>query len=199
MPSVKYRQLLLCFCAFFLLPVVHSQEIAKISNAAPSFAIETNLLHDVSFSMNLGAELALSKNLTLKLPVTWNPWKLDVNQQYRFLLVQPELRWWLCESFSGHFFGLHAHYAYFNVGGMFGGNLKEYRYQGWLAGLGLSYGYQFYLAPHWNLELNIGAGYAFIDYDKYECKTCGKLVEKDGIYHYFGLTQVGITLIYLLK
>ena len=195
----KYRLSLFCICIFFILPVVHSQEATKISNAVPSLAIGTNLLYDVTYSMNLGAELALDKNFTLKLPITYNPWQLDKNERYKFLLFQPEIRWWLCEAFSGHFIGLHSHYAYFNVGGVAGGNLKKYRYQGWLAGLGLSYGYQFYLAPRWNLELNIGAGYALTIYDKHVCSECGKLLEKDGIYNYFGITQAGITLIYLLK
>ncbi|GHU69064.1 hypothetical protein FACS189413_07270 [Bacteroidia bacterium] len=199
MLTINCRQGLLCLCAFFLLQTAHSQEIVRISNAVPSLAVETNLLHDVSFSMNLGVELTLDKNLTFKLPVTWNPWKLDINEQYRFLLVQPELRWWLCEAFSGHFFGIHTHYAYFNIGGVFSEDLKKYRRQGWLTGLGLSYGYQFYLAPRWNLELNIGAGYAFINADKYKCETCGDLLEKNEIFHYFGITQAGITLIYLLK
>lgn len=31
------------------------------------------------------------------------------------LLVQPELRYWLCERFNGSFFGLHGHYADVNM------------------------------------------------------------------------------------
>ena len=43
-------------------------------------------------------------------------------------------------------------------------------------GGGMSYGYQFILGRYWNLELNIGVGYARLKYDKYECRTCGEKV-----------------------
>jgi len=32
--------------------------------------------------------------------------------------VQPELRYWLCEKFNGHFFGVHLHGGIFNVGAL---------------------------------------------------------------------------------
>ncbi|MDR1683817.1 MAG: DUF3575 domain-containing protein [Candidatus Symbiothrix sp.] len=200
----KYQLSLFCICIFFICPAVHSQEAAKISNAVPSLAIGTNLLYDLSYTMNLGAmnlstELSLNKNFTLKLPITWNPWDVEETQRSRLLLVQPELRWWLCEVFFGHFLGIHTHWAWFNVSSRHSGNVENYRNEGWLLGAGLSYGYQIYLAPRWNLELSIGAGYAFTSYDKYECKDCGRLLEENNIYHYFGITQAGITLIYLLK
>jgi hypothetical protein len=76
--------------------------------------------------------------------------------------------------------------------------MKQYRYQGNLYGVGLSYGYQFYLAPRWSLEASIGAGYAHLDYDMYQCETCGDLVKEEDK-NYFGPTQVGISLIYILK
>ena len=31
-------------------------------------------------------------------------------------LIQPELRYWPCRKFEGHFLGVHGHYAYYNVG-----------------------------------------------------------------------------------
>ncbi|MDR2844139.1 MAG: DUF3575 domain-containing protein [Candidatus Symbiothrix sp.] len=197
----KYRIGMFCLLALHPFVQLHSQEeLARVSNATPQFAINTNLLSDLTYSLNLGAEWALDNNFTLKMPLTYNPWDLDNIAKYKFLLFQPELRWWSCEPFSGHFFGLHAHYASFNAGGILSGNLKKYRYQGWLAGAGLSYGYQFYLSPRWNLELNVGVGYAYVDYDKYEkCDACWTQREKDGVYHYLGLTQVGISLIYILK
>ena len=62
----------------------------------------------------------------------------------------------------------------------------------------MSYGYQFILGRYWNLELNVGIGYARLKYDKYECRTCGEKVgtESKG---YLGPTKAGISLIYILK
>jgi hypothetical protein len=166
--------------------------------STPVFALSTNLLYDATTSMNLGMEFKTGKRFTLKLPVVYNPWLFEDNKKFKFILAQPELRWWACEPFSGHYLGLNANYAFFNVGGVGTDHTKQYRYQGNLYGGGISYGYQFYLGTRWNLEASIGAGYAFLDYDVYYCESCGEFIRTEQK-HYFGLTQVGITLIYIIK
>jgi hypothetical protein len=169
-----------------------------IINKTPVFAISSNLLYDATTSMNLGLEVKTGKQFTFKLPVTYNPWELKDNQKFKFILTQPELRWWLCDPFSGHYFGLHGHYAFYNVGAVGTDHMKKYRYEGDLYGAGISYGYQFYLAPRWSLEASIGAGYAHMTYDVYECETCGKFIKNEEK-NYFGPTQAGISLIYIIK
>jgi hypothetical protein len=148
--------------------------------------------------MNLGVMFGLNDRLTLKLPVTYNPWTFDGNRKLKLILFQPELRWWLCESFSGHFFGLHAHYAQFNSGGVGTDYMRERRHEGSLYGGGFAYGYQFYLAPRWSLEASIGLGYAYLNYDVYKCETCGNYIKSEGK-NYFGPTLLDLSLIYLLK
>ncbi|GHT02303.1 hypothetical protein AGMMS49525_05580 [Bacteroidia bacterium] len=186
-----------------------AQSTTTLPNLSPTLAISSNLLYDATTSMNFGLELRVSETWTLKLPVTYNPWELKDNKKFKFLLVQPEIRKWLCEPFAGHYFGLHAHYGLLNMsklteldGVNFSGinfsYLKDHRYEGYLFGAGLSYGYNFYLAPRWNLEANIGLGYARLEYDRYECQECGKK-EKTGSADYFGPTQVGLSLIYIIK
>lgn len=184
----------------------YTQETKMVVNKIPSVAINSNLLYDATTSMNLGMEFKLSNTSTLKLPVTYNPWTFNDNsKKFKFILFQPEWRWWFCEAFTGHFFGIHAHYAYYNVGGVnkvwsipFSDYMQEHRFEGWLAGGGLTYGYQFYLAPRWSLEASLGIGYAYLNYDTYYCEECGKLISRDNK-NYFGLTQAGISLIYFLK
>jgi hypothetical protein len=177
----------------------NAQETTSGGNKIPSFAINSNLLYDATASINLGAEIGLSKDWTLKLPVTYNPWTFEDNKKMKFILVQPELRYWLCESFNGHFFGLHAHYAFYNVGGIGTTDfMKARRFQGNLYGGGLSYGYSWYLSPRWSLEASLGIGYAYLDYDVYYCEECGEWLMRRHT-NYFGLTQVGLTLVYFLK
>ena len=72
----------------------------------------------------------------------------------------------------------------------------KYRYKGYFFGGGISYGYQFILGRHWNLEATLGLGYARVSYDKYECKECGKKVD-EGKKNYFGPTKAALSLIYL--
>lgn len=74
--------------------------------------------------------------------------------------------------------------------------LKDHRFKGNFFGAGISYGYQWILAKHWNLEGNIGVGYARVKYEQFECKTCGEKVS-EGHKNYLGPTKAAISLIYL--
>ena len=74
--------------------------------------------------------------------------------------------------------------------------LKYHRFKGNFFGAGISYGYQWILAKHWNLEGNIGVGYARVKYEQFECKTCGEKVS-EGHKNYLGPTKAAISLIYL--
>ncbi len=185
--------------------------LATTETYAQKVGVKTNLLYDATTSMNLGIEFGMGEKWTMDISGNYNPWTFSDSRKMQHLLVQPEARYWLCERFNGHFFGLHSHYAQYNWGGMlpFGFSdgkmfgiendaMMNYRYEGWLAGGGLSYGYHWMLGKRWGLEATLGVGYAYLKYDKYPCKVCGK---KLGAEHknYFGPTKVGITLIYMIK
>lgn len=170
---------------------------------SPTFALKTNLLYDLTTTFNLGAELRVGDRYTLDLSVNYNPWTFSHNKKLKHLLIQPELRYWLCEPFNKHFFGAHLMYSRFNVGNLnfpldILPSLDDYRYQGNLYGGGFSYGYQWYLSPRWSMEATFGFGYFYMDYKKYECHNCGKYIES-GDKHYFGPTKAGISLIYMIK
>ena len=81
----------------------------------PKIAIKTNALYWATSTPNLGLEIGLAKKLTLDISGNYNPWKFSDNKQLKHWLVQPELRYWLCERFNGSFFGLHGHYGEMNV------------------------------------------------------------------------------------
>ena len=70
--------------------------------------------------------------------------------------------------------------------------LKDHRFKGNFFGAGISYGYQWILAKHWNLEGNIGVGYARVKYEQFECKTCGEKVS-EGHKNYLGPTKAAIS------
>ncbi|MDR0799074.1 MAG: DUF3575 domain-containing protein [Dysgonamonadaceae bacterium] len=196
--SLRKSAVFFLACFSFTQMYAQAPAVKPFRNTTPVWTLSTNLLYDATTSMNLGTEFKLADQWTLKLPVTYNPWKFSDNQKFKFVLVQPEVRYWLCEPFSGHFFGLHGHYSFFNVGAVGSDYMKQYRFQGNLYGGGLTYGYSFYLAPRWSLEASIGVGYARIEYDQYQCQTCGDFVQTDNE-NYIGPTQAGISLIYILK
>jgi hypothetical protein len=195
---VKKRFTIVLFTFILFATGVEGQEIWRRDRTTPSVAIKSNMLYDATASINLGMEFRVSKRFTLEIPASYNPWSFGDNTKWKHILVQPELRWWACEPFNGHFFGLHGHYAFYNIGNVGTDWMKRYRFEGWLAGGGITYGYQFYLGYRWNLELAVGAGYTFLKYDRYECKTCGDLLKKESI-GFIGPTKAAVTLIYIIK
>ena len=166
----------------------------------PRFAVKTNMLYDITGTVNLGFEIKTSRKYSLDISGNYNPWTFSENRKWKHFLIQPEYRYWICEPFYGHFIGAHAHYAKFNIGNLpFGGtSYEDHRYEGWLAGAGFSYGYHKMLSNRWSIEATIGVGYAYIDYDKYKCEKCGEKV-KSGNTHYLGITKAAVSLIYVIK
>ncbi|GAE84234.1 hypothetical protein JCM10512_2563 [Bacteroides reticulotermitis JCM 10512] len=186
-----------------LLGILIGMSFPAASLQGQDITVKTNLLYDVTTTFNLGAEFRLSKHFTLDVPLNYNPWTFSDNKKLKHIMVQPELRYWLCESFYSHFFGFHALYSHYNMGGLDlpGGvlcTLKDYRYQGDMYGMGLSWGYQWVLSRRWSLEASIGMGYIHMEHDKYECKTCGDKIGKSK-HEYLGPTKVALNLIYVIK
>ena len=85
---------------------------------AQNFAIKTNLLYDITGTVNLGVEYILSDQWTADISANYNAWTFDDDVRYKHWMVQPELRFWLCDSFSGHFFALHGIGGQYNFGGL---------------------------------------------------------------------------------
>lgn len=180
--------------------------------AAGQVAIKTNLLYDALTTPNLGAEIGVGPRSTVSLVYGLNPWSYNTDsgkRKTRHWVVMPEYRWWLCQKFDGHFIGIHAMGGQFNAadinfpfpGGFFAGDnitkgLRDNRYQGWYAGAGFTYGYQWVLSKHWNFEAEIGAGYNYVDYKKFRCAECGAKIG-EGHTNYLGITKLGLSFIYL--
>lgn len=170
---------------------------------AQNVAVKSNSAYwGAAASPNASLELSLGKRTTLELGGGFNFWNIYENKTAKHWLVQPELRYWFCESFNGHFVGIHSHGSRFNVGGwdIPPGRLKsfkDHRYEGYLYGGGLSYGYQWMLSPRWNFELSLGGGYARIHYNKYPCITCGSK-EDEGDYNYLGITKAAVSLVFMI-
>ena len=139
---------LMCMICLFTCTAAWGQDVA----------LKTNGLFWLTTTPNVGVEVALTPKYTLELAGAYNPWTFKDDKKMRFWLVQPELKYWLCEKFEGHFVGLHLH------GAQYYGGFKKKRYDGYLAGGGFTYGYDWILSPHWNLEAAIGIGYARLWY-----------------------------------
>lgn len=167
-------------------------------------AIKTNLLSDAALNINAGVEVGLAPHWTLDLSGQYNGWKVD-GRRWKNWLAQPEARYWFCDRFAKHFLGFHGIGLGYNWGNLdmnfkFLGTdfsqLKDNRFQGWGAGAGIAYGYAWIINRHWNIEAELGVGWIYLKYDKFECQNCGKKIG-EGHHNYVGPTKLAVNLEYI--
>lgn len=219
------------FCKWIALTALFITGAAATANAQTA-AIKTNLVGWATTNLNIGGELGVGRKSTVNLFGTLNPWEYGDMKRVRFWNVMPEYRYWFCEKFNGHFVGVHllggqynvrnakltffglpdlttdkAKPAYYRLAdGSMSTEKKARHVEGWYMGAGITYGYQWMLSKHWNLEAEIGVGYAYSQYKYYG--RCNQLFDKDGNpkqpgdketnnINYFGPTKVGISIMYM--
>lgn len=172
--------------------------------SAQKVAVKTNSLYWLTTTPNVGFEFALADRLTFEVAGGYNPWTFnkEENVKVKHFLVTPEIRYWFCESFQGHFIGVNGNYAQYNISGIkipqVFEELQDARVEGWAAGAGVTYGYATPIARRWNIEFNLGLGWWYTEYDKFESRPCG-LFQESISRHLFGLTDLGISFIYMIK
>lgn len=145
----------------------------------PLFAMKTNLLFDAVLAPNIELEVPFGRDKRWSMMAeVWCPWwRFDhnpageVNPYYRsdqrptktayeLLTVGVEARYWFAPrcaksrpALTGAFVGLYG------AGGKYDLGRKGEGDQGEFTSLGLSVGYSWPIARHWNLELSAAAGY----------------------------------------
>lgn len=169
-------------------------------------AVKTNLLYDIpALTANAGVEFGLAPRWTLDVSANYNGWTLSHERRWKHWLLQPEARYWFCDRFAGHFVGAHLLGGQFNIGGVknnihFLGSdfskIGKRRYQGWMMGAGLAYGYAWILGKHWNVEGEIGLGWIYTRYDSFPCANCGKKLSEGQTHNYVGPTKAAVNLVY---
>lgn len=140
---------------------------------AQNVGVKANALSFAHTALGMGAEMSLGYHWSAELYGVISPWKRTEDKAKKYWAIQPEVRYWPCQAMVGHFFGVHVDGAQYNVGGaapFFGlpKSVKDARYEGWLAGGGVTYGYQWVLGRHWNAEAAVSVGYEHLRYKKFE-------------------------------
>lgn len=159
------------------------------------FAVKSNLLYDVTATLNLGFELALGEKTSFDFSINCNPWTFSDNRRMNLWMAQPEFRKWNSARFERSFWGANLTYGAYDVGGVFGGNLKAHRYQGIALGAGINYGYRWNLGKAVAVEAELGAGYVYLNYEKYAYPQSEEKLRSDNT-GYFGPTKLAFNLIY---
>lgn len=173
---------------------------------AQDVAVKSNLVSDAFLNPNLGVEIGVAPKWTLDVSGQFNLWTLSNDRRWKHWLAQPEIRYWFCQKYFGHFVGAHLLGGQYNIGGLKGlhdflglqlSRLDKVRFQGWFAGAGVAYGYTWILNRHWNFEAEIGVGYVYRRYDVFPCAHCGTKLESGKSRNYVGPTKAALNIIYV--
>ena len=160
--------------------------------AAQIFAVRANALAALTATLDLGAEVSVADKWTVEASGSWNPLRTD-QLSTRFHAVQLGSRYWLYESFVGHFFGSHITYVGYGLGS------RTRRYDGRAFGVGVSYGYSWMLSTRWNITVEAGIG-LYRTRDTRRDPTVGDW-DDEYIYHYRRWTlfpsRLGVSFSYL--
>ena len=157
-------------------------------------ALKTNLAAWAAGCVNLAYETQIGKHFSIDIPVMWSSWDISKGHALRIIAIQPEFRYWLTTPGKGHFLGIHASAARYNL------KWNNNRYQDVnrpLLGGGIGYGYSLPFNETWGMEFNLGAGYTNTEYDTfYNIKDGARINTRTK--NHWGITRVGISLIYKL-
>lgn len=170
---------------------------------AQDLAVKTNALGWAATNLNAGAELRMADRWTGGINLSYNPWTFSDNMKWKHIYVSPEARYWLCSTFAGHFVGAHLLYAHYNAGNIdlpFGlaPALRTERHQGDLWGAGLFYGYSWMLSNRWSIEAEVGLGYGYARFKRYDCAKCGTYKGPDKR-HLLMPTKAAVSIVYNIK
>ena len=155
-----------------------------LGTKAQHLAIKTNTLYAATTTPNLGLEARLAEQWTAGVNIGLNPFSFSDNKKLKHFLIMPQARYWLDESFFGHFIGFNAAYMHYNVSnidfplGLYPGVDNERR-QGDAIAAGASWGHTWLLSPRWSIEVEAGIDLGYTWFKAYDYQRCGTLRGKD--------------------
>lgn len=137
-------------------------------------AVRTNALMWATGTINAGIDVRVHNNVSLDFYAFYNPIQTpDLRMQT--LGFQPSVRYWLYETQVGPFFSVHGTVASYNVGN------RQFHYKGFLAGAGVSYGYNWILSKRWSVGVEIGIGAVYMSDTKRDYYT--HYTDDEYVYH----------------
>lgn len=178
------------------------------TTAARGQALKVNTPLLLAGTPNLGFEMTLSRQFSFNADVLWMPYLFKKNEEvYRAFIGSVDLRYYFKpkyyytnDMFDGFYMGPYVEGGNFNMGYFRGKGRESKRYKGWGLSAGISLGYKFYISRRFRLDLNMGLGYAHLQYDVYRLggEWAQYPVELKATKAWVGPTKFGIHLVYNL-
>lgn len=124
---------------------------------------------------NFGYEHQLTPHLSAAGDLIWLPYMSDKHEEvFRTLQIAGEIRYYFDPTAnnrltSGWYVGGYAMYGDFNIGRYRHNDMdKSFRRMGWGVSAGVSVGWKYAFNDHWQMDINLGIGYAHLQYHKYK-------------------------------
>ena len=173
-------------------------------------AVKINLPVILVGSPDVGAEILLTEQFTVNGDFLWLPYLFKKEEEvFRAMQLTADLRYYpnpryyyTSTFYDGLYFGPYAMYGNYNIGlaGSDGLTNDDVRYKGWGVSGGVSVGYKLFLSTRFRLDINLGVGYAYLQYDKHQLG--GEWAEwpmESGLTKsWIGPTKFGVHLVYNL-
>ena len=157
--------------------ILISAAIATTTVAADAQMIKVNGPATLAGTPNIGYEHGLSPHLSVSADVMWLPYLSKKHEEvFRSFQMAGECRYYFKASehiydkmATGWYAGVYAMFGNFNIGLYRHHDMdRSFRRQGWGCSAGLSGGWKYKFNRHWQMDINLGIGYAHIQYNKYK-------------------------------
>lgn len=168
--------------------------IVSIGGYSQFYSARTNVIGLATGNINAEFGMTLNKKFSIHCPVQYNPFVFSKSNNTKFqnLTVMPCGRYWFRESFRDSFIALSVIGSRYNISNIW----DSYRYDGYGAGAGLSFGWTYPMAPRWNFKWEVGVAGLWTSYDKFVHKKAGYKFGHEYGWHIIP-HKVAVNLVYL--
>lgn len=180
-----------------------------ISSNVSAQAIKTNVPFLLLGCPNIGTEVTIGRQFSLNGDILWSPYLFKKNEEVmRGLIGSVEFRYYINPKyyytnnmFDGFYIGPYVEAGNFNIGFKNHDDYTQnFRRKGWGISSGVSLGYKFYLSTRFRIDVNLGVGYAHLQYNKYYLggEWAEYPLEIKNTKSWVGPTKFGVHLVYNL-
>lgn len=165
----------------------------KAQTCNSHISLRANLLRWATLTPDLGLEWQFARRWSIAVDGSWASWSWDnKNKRHALWEVAPEVRYYFSESNK---FYLGAQYKI----GECNYKLSSTGKQGDLQGGGITFGYKLPIGKSLALDFNVGAGCLHTDYETYQVIENMRVKDGDHTKNVWGVTDLGVTLVWKLK
>lgn len=171
----------------------HRRLEAEAAAKPYTFALRANLLRWATLTPDLSIEWRINRHIGILVNGSWTSWSWsDKDRRYALWKVSPEVRYYIGKEQRGYL-GAMYHTGDFNY--KLGATGRQGDYQGG----GITGGYLLTLNRRLSLDFHAGIGYTHAEYDKYRVTDGVRVRGENQTKNYWGVNQLGITLVWLVN